>query len=149
MNDDKQFKNDRKDVLLAQYQACNTTRDHYDTIRWLIGSIFIGASLTIFGISFTTPLGIYEILLIAGFSITLMVIWIFYDNHVQSWIKTSYNLAHEIEEELGYLGLELHHRIRAKDDELCKTGKGKRIRNYLFYLVVIAWIIRFIMSIRL
>ena len=30
------------DVLLAEYDACNGTRDHYDGISWLIGSIFCG-----------------------------------------------------------------------------------------------------------
>jgi hypothetical protein len=43
----------RIDVLLEEYQACQNTRNHYDNIRWTIGSIFIAISLAIFGISFT------------------------------------------------------------------------------------------------
>ena len=40
------------DVLIAEYHACQENRSHYDSIRWVIGSIFIGASLALFGLSF-------------------------------------------------------------------------------------------------
>jgi hypothetical protein len=43
------------DILLAEYQAAHMNRDHYDSVRWTMGSIFIVGSLTLFGISFAEP----------------------------------------------------------------------------------------------
>jgi hypothetical protein len=32
-------------ALLAEYDTCYKTRDHYDRVVWTIGSIFIGCNL--------------------------------------------------------------------------------------------------------
>ena len=63
------------DVLLAEYQACHRNRDHYDSVRWTIGSIFIATSLTLFGISFLKEVrgNLMEVIFIAVFSVLLML----------------------------------------------------------------------------
>jgi hypothetical protein len=41
------------DVLIGEYQACHRNRNHYDSVGWTIGSIFIAVSLALIGFSFT------------------------------------------------------------------------------------------------
>jgi len=146
LSDNERLKN-KVDVLLAQYQACNATRDHYDSVRWIMGSIFIGASLAALSMSFTDHITAVQVLFIAIFSIALLVIWIKYDDHVQPWIDTSLELAKKTENDLSDLGLNLrlHHLIRNEDEKQHKTRKGRNIRRYLVLVVVIAWAVRLMM----
>jgi glucose uptake protein GlcU len=41
------------DVSIGEYQACHRNRNHYDSVEWTIGSIFIAVSLALIGFSFT------------------------------------------------------------------------------------------------
>ena len=64
-----EMEKERIDVLLAEYQASHRNRNHYDSVRWTIGSILMAASLTLFGISFMEPVrnNFWDVILIAFF----------------------------------------------------------------------------------
>jgi hypothetical protein len=40
---------DRIKALLEEYHDCHQTRDHYDSVRWTIGSIFIASGVLLLG----------------------------------------------------------------------------------------------------
>jgi len=50
-------KNKTVDVLPTEYQCAHMTRDHYDNIRWIIGTVFIAASIGSLGVSFLEMFG--------------------------------------------------------------------------------------------
>ena len=133
----------RVDVLLAEYRACHMNRNHYDNIRWTIGSIFIVASLTLFGISFFEEVrhSIFEVELLAIFSIILMIGWMVYVFYVHPFVSLSLDRALEIERELQELGFDaprLHTSIRAKK----QTIRGRYITTSLFILLLVVWLLR-------
>lgn len=135
------------EIWLAEYQACQETRNHYDSVRWIIGSIFIGASLTLFGISFGTSF--IEVVVSAIFSILLVIIWYLYAHHVNPYIMVSIIRCHAIEEELRQktYNVEQHKQIRKIDDdkEIVNT-KGTSITYVLFALIMGMWFLRIAVS---
>ena len=92
-------------ILLNEYQACHRNRNHYDSVRWTIGSIFIGASLALFGLSLT--MHIVVVLLAFVFSIGLVIIWYLYSSHVNPYIMRAMVRMHEIEKKLRDLNFEI------------------------------------------
>ncbi|MDH5266766.1 MAG: hypothetical protein OEW62_03705 [Candidatus Bathyarchaeota archaeon] len=113
MEQDKQI-----DIWLAEYQACHSNRNHYETIAWTIGSIFIVASFTLFGISFWEELanGSVAVWLLGFFSLLLMGIWLSYVVYVQEYVKASQKRLWKIEEELQgkKYDIQLHTTIKSK-----------------------------------
>lgn len=131
-------------VWLNEYQACHRNRNHYDSVRWTIGSIFIGASLTLFGFSLGVGKNhLKEVLLASFFSFFLVIIWYLYSQHVNSYVMTSILRLHEIEKDLRNIGykITLHKSIRKMDKEILYI-KGIRITFSLLFLVITMWVIR-------
>jgi hypothetical protein len=88
-------------VWLAEYDAAIQTRNHYDSTRWLIGSIFIAIIFTMFAASFQPlVMSIFSISVLAGVSLILWCVFVYYDQHVQPWIKAALFRCRMIE---GYL----------------------------------------------
>jgi len=150
------------DVLLAEYQACHMNRDHYHGIIWSIGSIFIAASLTLWGASFLDPIvhNIIMVIFIGIFSMVLILIWMSYLVHVQPWVTESVNRAREIERDLQQLGFDthLHTSIEEKDRERRDSGnwlsrvfrgafEGKLNSRIVFLFFLSAWIVRIILAV--
>jgi hypothetical protein len=140
---------DRINALLEEYDACYQTRDHYLTLQWTIGSIFIAAALILLGASFqvntqTTPnkVGVLFVSLMALF---LFLIWFAYFQHVQPMIDESIKRAREIEDWLNY------HYYRAPVILLQsylsrhRKGRGKIITACLLILVLLAVVVRVIL----
>jgi hypothetical protein len=142
--DDKEKKH--IDVLLNEYQACHSIQNHYDNIRWTIGSIFIATSLALFGISFweVVRIDFWEVTLIAGFSIALILIWYAYNQHVNPYVMGSIKRCHEIELKLFQMGFNVTlHKSIVEGRQILK---GINITYFLFLTVFSAWIIRIIIS---
>ena len=132
----------RIDVLLNEYTACHSNRDHYDSIRWTIVSIFGGASIATFGISFLDPVrgNPYAVGSLAAFSVILLVIsWAYYQ-HVNPWVNLSLIRTFQVENELRSLGfnIQLHYQIRANDNAHFKfRGLWITILLYLTIIIII------------
>ncbi len=141
-NEDRRIK-----VLLNEYHACHLNRNHYDSVRWTIGSIFIGSSLALFGISFLIPVtnSSKAIVSITLFSSALYVIWFFYHSHVEPYIKFSIKRSQHIEERIqeicGNDFLRLHTEIR---ENTPPEGRGKSILGILTIITIIVWFYRII-----
>ena len=136
------------DIWLAEYQACHQTRNHYDAVRWTIGSIFFGTSLALFGLSLDKPL--VAVLLSFLFSISLTFVWYLYAHHVNPYIMESIFRCHAIEKEIRNkkFNIELHKLIRKTDDDKeVFNSKGTRITYGLFSLIMGMWILRISWSI--
>ncbi len=131
------------DVLLAEYQACHRNRNHYDSVCWTIGSIFIAISLTLFGISFIEEVrnGFWEVLLIGVLSVLLMLIWYAYSQHVNMYVLESILRLHEIEHELRGMGfnIKLHEAIYKRAQH---QVRGAWITFILLAVVLGAWFLR-------
>jgi hypothetical protein len=136
---------ERIEVLLAEYQASYMNRDHYDSVRWLIGSIFIAASFTLLGASFLDPVArdIRAVGFLGIISIVLMLLWVLYDHRVSPWIRIALRRCAEIEDELRKLGFEigLHSSIREYDKSHHRKSAGWYVA-VLLILVCVAWIFR-------
>lgn len=134
----------RVKALLTEYESCHTTKYHYDSVRWTIASIFVGFSLTTFGVSFLDKANaVLPVLLLASFSISLFVIAIAWYEHVNPWIETSQDRLWEIEAQLSqYFGIDvrLHRLIRAKSGRF--EGRGTMIKNFLVVIVIVFWGLR-------
>lgn len=134
------------DIFLNEYQACHQTRNHYDSVRWTIGSIFIGASLALFGLSLDKPL--VAVLLAFFFSFFLIIVWYLYAHHVNPYVMASIIRSHEIEKALRNMKfrIELHNSIHRTDDEILNL-KGTIITFALFSLVIVIWFFRIALSV--
>ena len=136
----------RIDALLEEYDACLATRDHYDSVRWLIASIFVGFSLTAFGVSFIdTANPVIPVVLLAVFSLLLFGIAIAFFEHAQPYVKESLDRALQIEYALVAFGIpmQLQQNIRRKSSQ----GRGKLILIFLSIIVLSFWIIRVLVAI--
>ena len=86
------------------------------------------------------PLGV---LLLAFFSILLLVVWIAYFRHADPWIRISKDRAWQIEDELASksgISVRLHHEIREKTERY--EGRGRKITTLLVIIVVVFWLVR-------
>jgi len=129
------------DVLLNEYQACHRNKNHFDSIRWTIGSIFIGASLTLFGISFEKHL--VEVLLASIFSFLLMGLWYLYFQHVNPFVMASIIRSHEIEKTLRNMKLEIRlHKSTYETEKEMFHMKGTSITFLLLSCIVGMWLSR-------
>jgi hypothetical protein len=134
------------DVLLNEYQACHRNINHFDGVRWTIGSIFIGASLTLFGISFDKRL--IEVGLAFFFSLFLMLAWYLYFQHVNPYVLVSILRIHQIEKtlrdmELKNMKLDIGlHRLIFMEEEKIFHIKGIWITFILIISIVGMWLLR-------
>jgi len=144
------------DVLLNEYQACHRNRNHYDGVRWTIGSIFIGASLTLFGISLAKEINALGVIIAYLFSLGLILLWYFFSQHVSPYIISSYVRAQDIEDDLRKLkyDIELHtliHSLDPKNKDKTKNQvfnvKGTKITYSLVLLVLTLWSLRALLSV--
>ena len=134
------------DVLLQEYQACHRNRNHYDSIRWSIGSIFIAISSAVFGISLTAEVidTLNLVITMAFFSLALILAWYFFVQHVNPYVWLSVVRFHEIEQELRNLGynIRLHKSIYGNKQFV----KGKHITFLILLIFTFAWFFRIILK---
>jgi hypothetical protein len=140
----------RREILLAEYQCAHMNRDHYDSARWMIGTIFIAASFTLFGITYVENLAgdPTAVVLIGVSSAALMCVWGSYYLHVHRFIILSMIRLHEIEAALQKLAQDaelpsLHKKI-GNDTEAPRMGMW--ITVGLFAMVYLAWLARFLVA---
>jgi len=158
---------DELDLLLAEYQCAHMNRDHYDSVRWVIGSIFIAGSFALFGISFIEPAAgaAALVVLLAISSIGLFAVFAAYHLHVEPYVKLSIARLQTIEKELqtcGYVSplpdselelfevyqrdpkklIKLIPRLHTIIQEVAKRGRGKPILWLLTLVLVAAWLLR-------
>ena len=130
------------DIWLTEYRACHLNRNHYENVRWIMGSIFIVTSITLLGISFWKEIinNISEVSLLAIFSLSLMSIWMLYTLYLRLFIRESLCRMREIEKELRNIGydIKLHTSIHAHRP----CGRARWITCSLFIIVFIAWLFR-------
>lgn len=144
----------RIDILVGEYQACHSNRNHYDSVRWTIGAIFIAASLTLFGISFVEEVrsNFIHVNLIGFFSLAWMLVWYVLFVHVNPYIMVSIIRCHKIELELYEMGFNVRlHRSVAKTQErassvIYRRFWGKDIAYHIFAIILYSWTIRVILS---
>jgi hypothetical protein len=139
--------NDNRDdarihILLAEYQIAQANRDHMESTRWIIGGIFIAASLAMYAFSFTSDLreNFQAVSLLAVFSMALMLIWGLYNVRSQPYVDLSYERLWEIERELQALGSasypKLHLTIRKQTGQ---RGWGRGITCSFFVVLAAMW----------
>jgi hypothetical protein len=141
---------DRIRALLVEYDACYKTRDHYETVQWTIGSIFIAGSLILLGASFqirietiTDRLGVLYISVVA---LVLFMIWFAYFEHVQPMINDSIKRAKEIEDWLNYSYGAGWLRLQTTYLSLHPKGRGRVITICLLVLMLTAVVVRVIFA---
>jgi hypothetical protein len=134
------------EILLQEYASSHDTRNHYDNVQWIIGSIFIGASLTLFGLSLNT--GLVEVILSFLFSLSSILIWFLYTSHVNNYITASIIRCHEIED---YLRKEYAFEIKLHKSiwkmEYFPKIRGITITFSLISLITFFWLLRTMWSI--
>jgi arginyl-tRNA--protein-N-Asp/Glu arginylyltransferase len=142
------------EIWLAEYAAANDTRAHYDSTRWLIGSIFIAASFTLFASSFLDQLSGNIIALgsVVAISIILWFVFVFYDVHVTPWIQGAIARCHKIEETMRAEGYDfwLHAWIKYKRDKSDKVNfekktnrvSGRWVVVFFSVMIPVVWYIR-------
>jgi hypothetical protein len=154
MNPDYDISNppNRLEVLLSEYQACLMTRDHYDSTRWLIGTIFIALGFSLFGVSFLEPITLdtWSIGLVGTLSIALWLFFLYYDQHVQPWISISIQRSHSIERLLRAKDYDVRHQLSIAYLEPDFKVPKKQVSAFwavviLTMLLVAMWILRIIL----
>jgi len=125
------------DILLNEYQACHRNRNHYDSVRWSIGSIFIAASFTVYGFSLGQQDKSVALALVL-LSMFPFFIWYFYYQHVNSTVMASIVRMQKIETELRNMDyhINLHNSIRS----IQRRPRGIWITYSLLWFMSIAWI---------
>jgi len=130
------------EVLLAEYQASYMNRDHYDSVRWLIGSVFIGTSLATFGFSFLVS-DLSAVFVSILFSVLLFTAFILYDQLIQPYVDISLNRCQELEDELQFrvkIAPVLHNEIHRRTSE--RRLKGKNVTDFLIAATTLMWTFR-------
>lgn len=143
-------------VWLAEYDAAVQTRNHYDSERWLIGSIFIAVIFTMFAASFQALVANSLILgALAGISVTLWCVFVYYDQHVQPWINAAIFRMQMIEGYLQSRGYDcrLQGYIRYEYDRSTgnftrerKQVSGKWVIVLFSMMIPLMWIFRFLLK---
>jgi hypothetical protein len=154
MTSSEQPSKEQLEIWLAEYAAANSTRDHYDSTRWLIGSIFIAAIFTLFASSFLDPVARNNIALgmLAETSTILWFVFVYYDQSVQPWVTAAIDRCHKIEEKLRNANYDiyLHAWIKYQRDKSDTVDFAKK-RSHLgaiwviyFFSILIPtlWILR-------
>jgi hypothetical protein len=143
----------RVDVLLKEYEMAQDNRNHYENGRWLIATVFIVTSLTLFGASFlkdvTKDITGLPVILMATSSVTLLLIWKAHWDRVQPFVDESFQRLRGIEGELRNLGFtdipRLHTNIAEETRRTCRTGKGQWIIWWMLITILSAWFMRLLL----
>lgn len=135
-------------ILLNEYQACHRQRNHYASIRWTIGSLFLAASFVLYATSFETNLidKKVEVLFLGLFSFILIIVWYLYNQHVNPWVLASIVRCHQIEQELRNMGgnIQLHKFTHDIEPEMIGIKlRGIFITLSFLVIVIISWFFRF------
>lgn len=132
-------------VELEEYVQGNGLVKHYDTIDWVIGSIFIPISLTILGLSFTEPIinlkSVLPVAILCSLSISILLIWLLLDNRFSFFCKQIYERLREIERKYG---MNTHEKIHHEDNARCYKIL-RRAQNWIrifAIMIFIAWVLR-------
>lgn len=151
-DENREFRSNKIQVLLNEYQACHRNRNHYGSVRWTRGSILIATSLGLLGFSFWSEVkgDIWKINFMALFSILLFLLWYLYNQYVNPFIMLSILRMHEIELALYKMGfnIKLHKSIykETKDRRLIPFSKIKfkaiHITSLEFIIIFGAWSLR-------
>jgi hypothetical protein len=133
------------DILLQEYQQTLSNRNHYHSIRWTMGTLFITATFSLFGASFLKelldqPVGVVTM---GVFSLLLLAVWVAFSLHGQTYVDTCHIRLNQIEKQIQDLAgtdfPKLHH-------EIGKAMKEKRVGTaitiIMLHTVVTAWIVR-------
>jgi hypothetical protein len=134
-------------ALMTEYDACFKAWDHYDSVEWTIGSIFIASSLFLLAVSFEVPptkISFVAVVSLCVVSLMLFGIWYAYVLHVEPYIKDSWNRAIQIEtwinQQYGAVWLQLESRYLSKHNR----GRGRAITYSLFGLILATAVARII-----
>ena len=124
-------------------------RDHYESVLWTMGTVFVATSLALFGISFLKDVvgtGKFErVALMALFSLFLFAVWLAYVQHVGPWIRTSLNRCREIEELLSQFKFGLRETPKFQTSiwkESQKQRRGIWITSSLLSALLLAWFLQ-------
>lgn len=130
---------------MTEYQACNDTRNHYDNICWVIGSIFIATAFLIFGASFTAEVmpSLKYNLLLAFTSITVLSIWYVFAQHIYPFVWLAVVRCHQIEQNLRTLGYNV--KLQKSIFDYKQKLKGNYIVFGILVLIDVAWLARIIL----
>jgi len=157
--DENNFIRNQLNIYLNEYQACYRQRNHYDSLSWTIGSLFIAASFTLFGFSFQEYLinntnkeinNIYVIFL-SIISIGLIFIWYFYNQNVNPWVLAAIIRMHQIEIEITDIGFDIQlqnlvHTLDVRAREHNPFFKRGVTITFVFFIVsILAWVFRYTM----
>jgi hypothetical protein len=124
----------RQEVLLAEYQAAQSSAEHHDRLVWTVSSIMWGGSLALMGIILKNPTtdlwgGISKIFLcFLGYRLARFVMDC--QGEFRHLKNQKYRRCVEIEE---VLGME-HHRANK-----WKEGTQTTAYNKIMWLFIIAW----------
>jgi hypothetical protein len=138
------------DALLTEYSACYKTRDHYESMQWTIGSIFIVGALVILGGSFQikiqSTIDRLGVLCISAVSLVLAIIWLAYLHNVQRYIRDSRRRALEIEGWLNHYYGRVWLQLQTGYLATYKPGTAKALTYSLFVLMLAAVVMRVILA---
>ncbi|MGB9779109.1 MAG: hypothetical protein ACPLW8_06845 [Candidatus Bathyarchaeales archaeon] len=137
-------------ILLKELELCQRNRDHYDTLEWQIGSLFIGFSLAAFWFAMQSH-SFIDVSALAFFSIATLLTWTFALHHRGAFYsKVSLETARKLEAKILELAkvhitseLLLHTKIDAEDRKpMKKKGWHLKARTgiWLFNgILIVAW----------
>ncbi len=95
-------KNNKTDILLAEYTASHDAFIHQDNFAWQVGSILIASSLIFWGLIFEQEKPKEPHLIFSSWiEIALMSIWILYAHHNRQIYLWKLRRIREIESSLG------------------------------------------------
>ena len=133
-----------REIALEEYRQGNELVRHYDTIDWVVGSIFIPISMSLFGLSYTdialrhAPTSI--IALFVG-SIAIFLLWLMLDQRFGYYCQIAYKRLRALERDYG---MDLHEKINREDhQQSCRSVKRASFWIWVFFVLLLsAWILR-------
>jgi len=133
------------DILLQEYQQTLSNRNHYHSIRWTMGTVFIAATFSLFGVSFLKELldQPEKVVTMGVFSLLVLAVWVAFSIHGQTYVNACHIRLNQIEKQIqGLAGTDfpkLHHEIGKAMKE---KRSGTTITVIMLDTVVTAWLVR-------
>ena len=114
-------------VWLAEYEACHSNRNHFESIYWVIASVFLVASFTLLGLTFQESIinNVSVVLFLTLLSVFLFIVLCLYNFMIQRYVDISYQRILTIEEQLRNLKLDIQ--LHTTINKTCRKGIGVRI----------------------
>lgn len=136
---------EERSIALTEYAQGNELVKHYDTLDWIVGSIFIPISLGLLGLSYTDQ-AIKQIpsslIVLAIASISIYFIWLCLDNRYGYFCKIIYSRLREIERQYG---MDLHQKIHRIDS----AQPFRETRRASFWIKIIGIVLCVIWFVRI